>query len=189
MQGKSIREITERRLIKGANAKCDYRFSKDEKIEIINEDTIFLDNFKGELSEGNSTRSLNGSFVVQYSNETIKINGKKFVNKQIRMFQVLPPIFQPQPSEGKLKLNVEYLHDLHLRNRHQIQELLTNHGISLSTDITIVIVLVIIICIFIVFKAKNVTAEPIRLEIEHPTLHPRTSSRSIQDLQPMTINI
>lgn len=175
------------RLIRGASAKCDYKFNKEEKIEIINDDTIFLDNFNGELFENNSSRQLNGSFVVQYSNETIKIKEKQFINKQIKTFQVLPPIFQAHPVEGKLKLDVEYLHDLHLTNRKQLQNILTNNGISLATDISIITVLIIVSVIFIVFKLKG-NNKP-KVEIAHPTLVPITTTSSIQDLQPIKINL
>lgn len=182
------------RLLKGAKAECDYEFSKNEEIEVINDNTIFLDNFSGELFEKNSTKHLKGSFIIQYNNETIKINEKEFINKEIRTFQTLPPVFQSSPAEKSVKLDVDYLHDLHLNNRKELRNLATRNGISLITDFSLFTMLIIIFGIIIAFKLRSKKA---KLQIVHPTTFPEivhptafpVISESFQDLRPVKINI
>lgn len=172
-------------LVRGLKAECDYQINNKEKIETIDENTIFLDNFFGEIFEKNLTRHLNGSYVIQYYNETIKIRNVEFVNKETKSFQILPAVLQTNIIERNLKPNVEYLHELHLNNRRQLQNLSAKHGISLITNLSLVTVLIIIFSILIVFKFKGKKA---KLELTHPAAFSMTSTPSIQDLHPVKIN-
>lgn len=171
-------------LMKGLHAVCDYEYNKQEVIEEINNDTVFLDNFSGEVFQSNSSKHLRGTFMIQYSNETIKINEKIYISKEIKSFQVLPNILQPIPAQKNIKLDVDYLHDLHLNNTLKLQHLQTKHGISLTIDISIISVL-LIISLLLVYKFRK---EKSKLRVIQPTAVSFAATPSIQDLQPIKLN-
>lgn len=146
-------------LLKGKNAKCDFIFNKEEIIEAIDDNTIFLSNFNGEVTSGNNSRHLIGSFIIQHNNVTVQVKGQTFINKVVTIPQVLPAIFQTNLTEANIKLNLDYIHDLHLNNTHHIQNLFSNDSISLTTDI--IILLTIIIFIMVILKyVRRTTIDP-----------------------------
>lgn len=139
-------------LIKGINKQCELQYSENEIIEEINENTIFLTNFDGQLESYNTSRNLKGSFLIQFYNETIKIKNQEFTNKNIITTQVLPPVFQTNPSEGSIKLDVNYLHSLNTNNTERLENLSTKLTISKIFDISIISVVLIIIIIFFIHR-------------------------------------
>lgn len=171
-------------LMRGLHAVCDYEYNKQEVIEEINNDTVFLDNFSGEVFQDNSSKHLRGTFMIQYSNETIKIKGKIYISREIKSFQVLPTILQPIPAQKNIKLDVDYLHDLHLNNTLKLQHLQTKHGISLTVDISIISAL-LIISLLLVHKFRK---EKSKLRVIQPTAVSFAATPSIQDLQPIRLN-
>lgn len=171
-------------LMRGLHAVCDYEYNKQEVIEEINNDTVFLDNFSGEVFQDNSSKHLRGTFMIQYSNETIKIKGKIYISREIKSFQVLPTILQPIPAQKNIKLDVDYLHDLHLNNTLKLQHLQTKHGISLTIDISIISAL-LIISLLLVHKFRK---EKSKLRVIQPTAVSFAATPSIQDLQPIRLN-
>lgn len=173
------------KLLRGQHAECEYEFSKNEIIEEINDNTIFLDNFSGEIFHRNSTKHLTGTFMIQYNNETLRIKNKLHTNKEVRSLQVMPSVLQTRPIETNVKLDVNYLHDLHLSNRLQLHQLRTNHGISLITDISLVST-ILIMSIILVHRYRRRKS---RLRLTQPAAISFAASPSIQNLQPVKINL
>lgn len=183
------------RLIKGQKAECEYQFNKKELMEVIDDNTIFLDNFNGSIIENNSTKYLRGSFIVQINNESIKIRNQEFTNKEVRTLQILPTIFQTTPIERGVKIDVDYLHDLHLKNIKHLRSLSTNHRISLFTDISLISTLLIIFSILAGLKLKKRTAKLRIVHASRITTEPITCPQDLhpvrlnpQDLQPVRLN-
>lgn len=142
-------------LIKGTQANCDYQFNRNQIIEAINDNTIYLSNFKGDILNNNTNKHLEGNFLIQYNNETIRINNATFTNREIKTSQVLPSVLQPNITEKGVKLGPEYLHDLHLNNVAQLQKLFTKHKESGLIDFGLIAVIFITILVFLVKKTNQ----------------------------------
>lgn len=141
-------------LLKGLDAGCEFTFNKKEVIEPINDNTIFLNNFHGPITYNNSVKHLEGNYLVQYQNESVNIKGWIFTNKETRTSQILPPVLQANITEQGMKLNLEYLHDLHVSNIGKLRKLSTYHQINNVTD-TIVVIAILIVIIGLVIRSRN----------------------------------
>lgn len=135
-------------LMKGLNAGCESIFNENEIIEPINDNIVFLNNFRGMITYNNSIKHLEGNYLVQYQNETFETKGWVFTNKEIKTSQILPPILQANITEQGIKLNLEYLHDLHVQNIGKLRKLTTVHRMNKITDIIIITAIIIIILTF-----------------------------------------
>ena len=63
-------------LLQGQNARCEYSNTHHiSKVEEINPGLLLLNGFSGKLEAGTSYQ-LNGTFLVQFQNVSIKIEGK-----------------------------------------------------------------------------------------------------------------
>lgn len=142
-------------IIRGTNASCDYKFSNNEIIEPINENTIFLGNFKGEIGSQNSSTHADGNLLIEYYNETIEIKGINFTNRVLQSSQILPPILQANITEGKIKIDVDYLHNLHLNNIEKLHKLIRNHKVTVTTGALIVIIIIIFISTAFIWKYRK----------------------------------
>lgn len=141
-------------LLKGLNAECEFTFNEKELIEPVTDDTIFLSNFHGAVTYNNSDKHLEGNYLIQYQNESIEIKGWIFTNKETRTSQILPPVLQTNIAEQGIKLNLEYLHDLHVNNIGKLRRLTTYHQINNITD-TMVIFTIVIVIIVLVIRARK----------------------------------
>lgn len=141
-------------LLKGLNAGCEFTFNEKESIEPITENTIFLNNFQGTVTCNNSTRHLKGNYLVQYQNESIEIKGWIFTNKETKTSQILPPVLQTNITERGMKLNLEYLHGLHVNNIGKLQKLFTYQKINNVTD-SIVIITIVAVIVVLIIRLRN----------------------------------
>lgn len=136
-------------LIRGLDAQCNYQFNKNQIIDTLNDNTIFLSNFKGDIFYNNTDKHLEGSFLIQYDNETIKINNTTFTSRDIRKSQVLPTVLQPNITDRGVKIDPGYLHNLHLNNVDQLQKLFTKHKEAAFIDFGIISIIFIVILILL----------------------------------------
>lgn len=141
-------------LLKGLDAGCEFTFNEKELIEPITDNTIFLNNFHGTIAYNNSVKHLEGNYLIQFQNESVNIKGWVFTNKEVRTSQILPTVLQTNITEQGIKLNLEYLHDLHVSNIQKLQKLSTYHQINKATD-TIVIITIVIVIIGLVIRSRN----------------------------------
>lgn len=86
-------------LIRGTHANCDYQFNQKQIIETLNDNTIYLNNFNGEIYGNDTNKHLEGNFLIQYNNETITINNMTFTNQETRTSQILPSVLQSNITE------------------------------------------------------------------------------------------
>lgn len=143
-------------LMKGQHAKCDYQINTGKIIESLNENTIFLNNFNGNLTHNNSIQHLEGNILIQYYNETLEIDNKTFSNGEVKMSQILPPILQNNITEKSIKIDLSYLHNLHLRNVAKLERLVVNHKTSIFVNIGIAITVILGI-LFVIIKPLRKT--------------------------------
>lgn len=136
-------------LMKGFNAGCEFSFNEKEIIEPVNQNTIFLNNFNGTLKHNDSVKHLYGNFLIQYQNETLEIKGWTFTNREIKTSQILPPVLLTNITERGVRLNLEYLHNLHQKSISLLDKLTIDYENSNTTDIGIIIIIIIAIILFI----------------------------------------
>lgn len=146
-------------LMKGLNAGCEFSFNENEIIEPLNENTIFLSNFDGILAYNKSDKHLKGSYLIQYQNETVEIKDWVFTNKEIKTHQILPPVLQTNITEQKIKLNLEYLHNLHTQNIGHLQKMAINQQTSYITsniiDMGIITTIIIILTLTLIRRLRR----------------------------------
>ena len=65
MLKKIPKDSPESRLLKGGNADCHFIKNDAEVIELINDNTIFVTNFDGFLTNEKERRKINGTFILQ----------------------------------------------------------------------------------------------------------------------------
>lgn len=173
-------------LIRGLNAGCDYQFNKNQVIETLNDNTIFLSNFNGTIFYNNTNKYLEGSFLIQYSNETIRIKNTTFISREIKKTQVLPAVLQTNITERSMKIDTGYLHNLHLNNVNQLQKLFTKHQKAAFIDLGIIFIIFIIIFVFSYKKMKNRRQKWI--SSKQPTIAGEIIFKQ-PDIQPISLNI
>lgn len=110
------------KLLKGGDAKCRYRTGNQTILELVKEGTIFVTNYVGELRSDGTTRQLNGTYVIQFYNETIELDDKIFSNVLASRLQVLPPVLSKVISQGN-RVDIDYLHELSITNIKQLKQL------------------------------------------------------------------
>lgn len=131
------------RLLKGGHTTCTFRSNNEEVVELIDEDTIFLTNFEGQLTSGNYSSQLNGTYVIRLSNETIYLKNKTFSTFASTNLQVLPPALTDITNRVQ-KIDLEHVHGLSIKNIKRLKELTQMVTVSSFTYASIVILGVLI---------------------------------------------
>lgn len=173
-------------LIRGSNARCDYQINRNQIIETLNDNTIFLTNFNGIILCNNSSKYLEGSFLIQYHNETVKINDSTFTNGEVRTSQILPPVLQTNITEKSIKIDSGYLHNLYLDNIEQLQQLFDEHKEAAFIDFGIITVVICLVIMFFISKTRKRSQRGM-LFINKPTQQEENSSNQ-QGIQPIRLN-
>lgn len=143
-------------VLNGEEALCDYQFQNKPIVELITDGTIFLSNFNGNLSYGNNSQNLNGTFIINFFNETITIGKVSYSNWQSTSYQVLPPVIQSNLTENEVKLDLHYLHQLHLANVKKLEHITFRSLISTGTSfVAIILGLILFLTLYFCIKSKH----------------------------------
>lgn len=112
---------------------------------------IFLNGFSGNL-DAEPSYNLNGTFLVQFSNCTIKINGNQYKNLEKYGSKLDPQIIQMKPKEKNRVslLSLEQLKDLHTQTTKWLQNLQSDANKALA--ISSVTISIIVIGLIIIMK-------------------------------------
>lgn len=158
-------------ILQGTNAICDYQFHNSPVVELINENTLYLTNFVGKLNYDNTTRVLNGTFLINFQNDTVQVDDVKYTSREIRSFHLLPSILTSNLTENDVKVDIEYLHKLHLDNIKRLENLTSNNIVSIASDTVIAIVTLSLaaIVLFLFLRRRNTS---LKLETNLPYSHP-----------------
>lgn len=122
------------KILRNVNANCTFLSNKETIIEQVEDDLVFVTNFKGEVYTQKHNISLNGTYLIRYTNETIEIGKQRFINKKITNLQALPPLLA-NVYEKERKLDVNFLHELHESNIKHINHLKYHLNLSLVSQI------------------------------------------------------
>lgn len=131
-------------LLKGGHAACVYTTNAATIIEAIKEDTIYLSNFKGEITQGNTSQPLSGTFIVQISDEEISIGNRSFTSKVNTNTMILPQVLT-KITKSSRKLDVGFLHELNLENIQKLDVLSKKHTVSTTIELAAIIALTLVI--------------------------------------------
>lgn len=138
-------------ILKGINANCT--FVSNKAIEQLGDDLIFLTNFKGVISSQQNNRSLDGTYLIKFFNETIRVANRKFVNERMTNIQALPPLLS-NVYEKERKLNLNFLHELQEKNIGHIKHLKYHLNLSLWSQLMGYLLVAIIASIVVVLWKK-----------------------------------
>lgn len=127
-------------ILEGRNVACEYQIEEQPITELISDGTVFLSNYIGKLTFGNSSKTLNGTFIVNFFNESITLNEISYTNWQTTSFQILPPILQNNITENRTRLDLQYLHHLHINNIKHIKDLSYKGLVSISSNFAILLI-------------------------------------------------
>ncbi|XP_053969112.1 uncharacterized protein LOC128870463 [Anastrepha ludens] len=110
------------RLLKGGETSCPYLTSNASTVEVIKDDTIFLNNFVGNISSGKTTTNLNGSYILRVDNETVVINNQTYSSITTSGVQVLPPILT-SVTNRTMAINLDLVHGMAIDNLQILKHL------------------------------------------------------------------
>ncbi|XP_062554637.1 LOW QUALITY PROTEIN: uncharacterized protein LOC134219787 [Armigeres subalbatus] len=146
-------------------AKCPMeRIYEAKTIRKITEGNIMVTGSNITLSSNcSSERLLNGSFLIQYSNCTVKLDDEEYANSDMEIQPFIPTTgIKVSPTILINNIPLQYLQEMHLEHRNQIDHLnLTTNNLhwklhmfgwltSLST--TVIIICILGLYIAIIFK-------------------------------------
>lgn len=160
------------RLLKGGDASCQYEPHEGEIVELVDDNTIFVTNFVGAIQGSNQSKTLNGTYLIQLSNETVYIGGQVFSSRTARSPQALPPVLSNVTLEG-LQPNLKYIHGLSLENISRLSKL--GQIFHISTGVEIIFLSVLTIACYIIWK--KLTAD-----IHLPKVHPIAAQGGVNEL-------
>ncbi|XP_036342472.1 uncharacterized protein LOC118751763 [Rhagoletis pomonella] len=99
------------RLLKGGQTSCRYLTCMETTVEVLKEDTIFLDNFNSSVCSGKISKHLSGSYILQLKNETITINNQTYWSTSSSGVQVLPSVLSTITNKS-LAVNLDLVHEM-----------------------------------------------------------------------------
>ncbi|XP_044312742.1 uncharacterized protein LOC123037185 [Drosophila rhopaloa] len=107
-----------------ARSKKDYYQLTDSGfIDELAPGVILLNKFSGNVQINGTSTSLNGTFVINFSNSTINIDGQTFTNKDTVHHHPMPAILQTEMTIKKIeeKLSLELVKELNINNTKTLE--------------------------------------------------------------------
>lgn len=130
-------------------------------IDEISSGNILLNQFNGTIKTLNGQSwEINGSFLVQFNNETLIINGKNYTTKEISTLVPLPAVLQLLSNSSRTEeiLSLQRIKELHLQNTKSLSKISFKEKIFSFTNIAISIcIIAIIVPLYITKLRKNPT--------------------------------
>lgn len=130
------------RLLKGGHATCSYLRSNAETIMPVDDGTIFLTNFNGSITGPTKEYNLKGSYIIQYSNETIAVKGRNYSSHTTTHLMAIPAVLS-KITATKYELSLEYVHDFSLENIKRLSA--TSSRLVYSCSLEIILVMIILV--------------------------------------------
>ncbi|CAD7078347.1 unnamed protein product [Hermetia illucens] len=123
-------------------------------LEEITSGILLVNDYEGPVNIDESSRELNGTFIIKFENATINLNGQSFSSNDASYLQPLPAIFQLTPREKQYKkiLSLESIKELHINNFHEIELMKTENKIVKLTNCGFAMVIIIIVIVFLINK-------------------------------------
>lgn len=139
-------------ILRKTAAVCNYEYHEDAVVELVSEGTIFTTNFKGDLAYSNTSSYLDGTYVINFKNETIRINNMEYTNWASITKEILPPIFEVNLTEKEIAIDLKYLHKLHLNN---VEKFRTLSIANYSSQAVFLFVIITVMIIYGTYQSKK----------------------------------
>lgn len=137
------------KLIKSLNSSCHFiNCHHIPRDELIAPGILFLNNYQGNITIDDDMRVMNGTYIINFKNESIMVNGRAYKNFEAPPLRIMPAIAQPTPREESLTklLSLEALSELHINNTIEIQSLQTEKTVNrVSAGLTLIIIIVLVV--------------------------------------------
>lgn len=148
------------KLLRGMAGTCVFeKYNNLKEIKQITNNHVIVKSkspVKIQTNCGITNRNLTGSFLIQYRNCSINLDGTIFENTEITRRE-LPLII---PLDGLLireQVTEKPIEDLHILNRNHLETLSINHKIQYSSiSLSVISILGIVSLILYMFKSKNI---------------------------------
>ncbi|XP_036345398.1 uncharacterized protein LOC118754615 [Rhagoletis pomonella] len=92
------------RLLKGGDASCQFARRNETLIELVNDNTLFISNYQGVVKSHNESSVINGTYVIQLNNETIRIGEQEFTSSEVVTAHALPAVVSKIKNNTMKKL-------------------------------------------------------------------------------------
>lgn len=108
-------------ILRGGSAKCTYRRTQEEIVELLTDNVIYMTNYRGLIELNGKTEFLNGTYLLQLSNESVVIKNHTYSSKSITKVQALPPVLS-NITHKDLLLDIKYVHEIGLNNINRLNQ-------------------------------------------------------------------
>lgn len=158
---------------------------------------IFLNQFEGFLEiSGNKSYQLSGTYLIKFHNDTIIIENKTFVSRELTTLNPLPAVLQLPNTNSPTQevLSLEMIKELQTNNIDEIDLISTKGNIMFSLNLVLSAIFIFSFLITIYrFKGKRpitnlnvskiINEEPRASDLEEPLpVSPGREFRSVNDL-------
>ena len=139
---------------------CKIRYNNLTSIEEIDEETIIVKNIFNKILGQNCDKrqfSLNGQYIINFNNCSLKINHREFKNSKTAF---LDKYYYPTENIKNSSLmlikpiNLEKIEFENIKNIKEIKELKFHKNLLHGTKISVITILIIVVCIICYFKFK-----------------------------------
>ncbi|KAL7742983.1 hypothetical protein ACLKA6_011350 [Drosophila palustris] len=158
--------ITSDCLTIGENAECHYVASNRRVVELLEDGTLFLTNYNGTIVAHGQNYDLDGTFLVQFSNESVTADNKSFHSHSHAHLVAMPSVIANLTNKG-YHLNLELIHSLSVRNLDLVRTVRGRLTTSITAEIAMVAIAASAIAIVWRKTARNRTP-PKKLDEETP---------------------
>ena len=138
-------------LVSGNTAQCTTEFDTLNKLVVVDDGVIIINNDFAEVIEKDSTHKINGTYLLIFDDE-INVNGTKFIN--INSFTGRNPgepnFLNINITEHKEIISLPYLHTINMENLRHIDELKTK--IIVHPIITIIVTVTSLLIAFLAIR-------------------------------------
>ncbi|XP_067633880.1 uncharacterized protein [Eurosta solidaginis] len=184
-------------LLNGGDASCQFIRRNGTIIELINDNTIFISNYQGVVESNNNTSNINGTYVIQLSNETIKIGNQVFSSNEAITAQALPAVLA-NVKNHTTKINLEYVHDITMENVRYLGYVNGKTNFSLVTEAASIFAIALIVTMLWKWYTRKLDIPPVQIPMQWATKtkifkgHSAHEIRNLDDsapVKPVRINI
>lgn len=147
-------------LLKSKNHNCTLINNQHvPAVQELYQGIILLNQFNGilEISD-NKTYRLSGTYLIQFHNETIIIENRTFISKEMSILKPLPAVLQLSSNKSLTEevLSLEMMKKLQVNNIDELNSISTKGNVMFSTNIFLSIALIIsVLLIMYKIRAKS----------------------------------
>ncbi|KAM8721742.1 hypothetical protein ACLKA7_007591 [Drosophila subpalustris] len=126
--------------------------------------TLMLNGFNGFVTLDEKTLQLQGTFIIQYRNATVKIGDRIYKTEEIRPAEPEPPLFQLEGETTKLDevLSLQMINELNINNTKTLEKLGDKETIQATlsyTSLSILLILIVGLAIELIRRIREAATE------------------------------